>query len=80
MVISAVVGWGLVVNYSDGFGWEGYLLDPLHLGGKTGTWSGANLGVAFAFALSFLGYLLLCTGRVRRQERVESRVADEASV
>jgi NCS1 family nucleobase:cation symporter-1 len=80
MVISAVVGWGLVVNYSDGFGWEGYLLDPLHLGGKTGTWSGANLGVAFAFAFSFLGYLLLCTGRVRRQERVEPRVADEASV
>jgi nucleobase:cation symporter-1, NCS1 family len=72
MVISAAVGWGLVVNFSDGFGWEGYLLDPLGLGGKTGTWSGANLGVAFAFIVSFLGYLLLCSGRVRRQEQQAS--------
>jgi purine-cytosine permease-like protein len=69
MVISAVVGWGLVVNAADGFGWQGYLLDPVGLGGKTGTWSGANLGVAFAFFFSFLGYLLLCRGRVREQER-----------
>jgi purine-cytosine permease-like protein len=80
MVISAAVGWGLVVNYSDGFGWEGYLLDPLGLGGKAGTWSGANLGVAFAFVFSFLGYLLFCAGRVRRQEREASRVAEEATV
>lgn len=74
MVISTVVGWGLVVNFSEGFGWEGYLLEPFGLGGKTGTWSGANLGVAFAFALSFVGYLLLCRGRVRRQEEVSERV------
>jgi nucleobase:cation symporter-1, NCS1 family len=68
MVVSAVVGWGLVVNSADGFGWQGYLLDPVGLGGKDGAWSGANLGVAFAFFFSFLGYLLLCRGRVRRQE------------
>ncbi len=68
MVISAVVGWGLVVSTFKGFLWQGYLLGPLGLGGKTGTWAFANLGVAFAFVFSFVGYLLLCRGRVRRQE------------
>jgi NCS1 family nucleobase:cation symporter-1 len=78
MVLSTAIGWGLVVNFSDGFGWEGYLLDPWGLGGKSGSWSGANLGVAFAFFLSFLGYLALCSGRVRRQERQVSRTASSA--
>jgi nucleobase:cation symporter-1, NCS1 family len=68
MVATTVIGWGLVVSFSKGFTWQGYLLEPFGLGGKTGTWSGANLGVAFAFVVSFLGYLLLCRGRVRDQE------------
>jgi purine-cytosine permease-like protein len=69
MVVSTVVGWGLVTSTFKGFTWEGYLLSPLGLpGGKTGVWAFANLGVAFAFVFSFLGYLLLCRGRVRRQE------------
>ena len=69
MVISMIVGWGLVTSSADGFTWQGYLLDPLGLpGGKTGTWAFANLGVAFAFVFSLLGYLLLCRDRVRRQE------------
>ena len=65
---TTVVGWGLVVSSFKGFGWQGYLLDPFGLGGKTGTWAFANLGVAFAFVVSFVGYALLCAGRVRRQE------------
>jgi nucleobase:cation symporter-1, NCS1 family len=72
MLVSMVVGWGLVVSFNKGFGWEGYLLGPVGFSGpqgpKSSVWAGANLGVAFAFALSFLGYLLLCRGRVRRQE------------
>jgi len=78
MVVSTAIGWGLVVNFSPGFGWEGYLLDPFGLGGKAGPWSGANLGVVFAFVLSFLGYLLLCAGRVRSQEGHESRNVSSA--
>jgi nucleobase:cation symporter-1, NCS1 family len=70
MMATTVVGWGLVVNTAKGFGWEGYLLGPFGLGGKAGTWAFANLGVAFAFAVSFLGYLLLSRGRVHRQESV----------
>ncbi len=69
MVIATGLGWGLVVNFADGFGWEGYLLDPFGLGGKTGTWGGANLGVAVAFVVCFVGYFLLARGRVRSQER-----------
>ena len=68
MVVTTFVGWGLVVNFAKGFGWEGYLLGPFGLGGKGGVWGGANLGVAFAFVVSFVGYLLLCRGRVRHQE------------
>jgi purine-cytosine permease-like protein len=68
MVVSAVVGWGLVVNTAKGFHWEGYLLDPLGLGGKGGAWAFANLGVAFAFVFSFVVYYVVCAERVRQQE------------
>ena len=78
MVTSTVIGWGLVVNTAKGFKWEGYLLDPLGLGGKDGAWAFANLGVAFAFVLSFVGYYLLCADRVRWQE--ESTSAEETLV
>lgn len=70
MIISMVVGWGLVTSTFSGFGWQGYLLGPIGLGGKSGLWAGANLGVAFAFVFSFIGYAVLCAGRVRAQESV----------
>lgn len=86
MAVSMAVGWGLVVQTAKGFGWQGYLLSqhsvtllnhsvtwwwwPFELGGKSGAWAFANLGVAFAFVISFLGYLLICAVRVRRQESI----------
>jgi purine-cytosine permease-like protein len=69
MLVTTVIGWGLVISFFEGFGWQGYLLEPFGLGGKEGTWSGANLGVAFALVVSFVGYYVLCSGRVRAQER-----------
>ena len=57
---------------SKGLGWLGYFLDPFGLGGKTGTWAFANLGVPIALAIGFVGYLLLGTSGVRRQERDET--------
>jgi hypothetical protein len=71
MLLATGLGWGLVVNFADGFSWEGYLLGPFGLGGKDGTWGVANLGVAVAFAVCFVGYYLLCGQRVRHQERAE---------
>jgi nucleobase:cation symporter-1, NCS1 family len=66
LLIGTGVGWGLVTSYDPHFTWEGYLLGPI--GGKTGSWASANLGVAVALAVGFLGYLLLARVRVRRQE------------
>jgi purine-cytosine permease-like protein len=76
MVIATAVGWGLVVSFADGFGWEGYLLEPLGLGGKAGLWSGANIGVAFALVFSFVGYWLLCRQRVADQESAAPSAED----
>jgi nucleobase:cation symporter-1, NCS1 family len=75
ILAATFIGWGLVVNTFKGFGWEGYLLDPFGLGGKTGKWAFANLGVAFAFVVSFAGYALLCRSRVRHQDELEPEPA-----
>jgi hypothetical protein len=64
-----VIGWGLVTNSAAGWlSWQGYLLGPIGLGGKTGAWAPANLGVLIALALGFLPTLLTGRSSVRRQE------------
>jgi len=77
MVVATLIGWGLVVSTAadgfppeaKGFGWQGYLLEPLGLGPKVGgPWTYANLGVIVALVLPFISYLLLGRGEVRRQE------------
>lgn len=61
--------WGLVTNSTAHWlQWQGYLLDPLGLGGRTGAWAYANLGVLAALALGFLGTLPLRRAPVRTQE------------
>lgn len=69
MVIGTVVGFGLVVNtYASWLSWQGYLLKPFGLGGKTGIWASANLGVVVALAIGFVGWYLLGRSSIRRQE------------
>jgi NCS1 family nucleobase:cation symporter-1 len=72
MTVASVLGWGLVINlFSDAAGWnnwQGYLLGPLGLGGKDGTWAYANIGVLVALVLGLLGSLVLRRGTVQRQE------------
>ena len=52
----AAIGWGLVTNTSAGWlDWQGYLLEPLGLGGKDGAWAYAGLGVLVALVLGFAG-------------------------
>jgi NCS1 family nucleobase:cation symporter-1 len=86
MVVATLIGWGLVVSTAAdgyppeaaGFGWQGYLLEPLGLGPKlNGSWTYANLGVIVALVLPFVAYLLLGRRSVRRQEaaRAESATA-----
>ncbi|MDV9175093.1 cytosine permease [Streptomyces sp. W16] len=67
---ATAIGWGLVTNTAASWlTWQGYLLDPLGLGGKSGAWAYANLGVLAALALGFLGTLALGRARVQRQEQ-----------
>jgi nucleobase:cation symporter-1, NCS1 family len=69
MVAGSVAGWGLVVNTNASWlSWQGYLLGPFGLGGKTGTWEYANLGVIVALVIAFAGWLVLGRSAVRRQE------------
>jgi NCS1 family nucleobase:cation symporter-1 len=69
VAVGTVLGWGLVTNGAASWlSWQGYLLGPSGLGGKTGGWEYANLGVIVALAIGFVGYLLLGRRRVQQQE------------
>ena len=71
LVLATFVGWGLVIDTTGagkGLSWLGYLLGPLGLGGRDGSWAYANLGVPVALVIGFGGYLAVRAGAVRRQE------------
>lgn len=68
-IASSVIGWGLVTNSAASWlTWQGYFLQTFGLGGKTGAWAYANLGVLVALVLSFLVTILTSRGVVARQE------------
>jgi purine-cytosine permease-like protein len=68
IVVGTALGWGLVTNASASWlTWQGYLLDAFGLGGKTGAWAYASLGVLLALVIGFGGGLL-SAGSIRRQE------------
>jgi nucleobase:cation symporter-1, NCS1 family len=70
-VIASVIGWGLVTNgLATWLTWQGYLLGPLGLGGKSGQWAYANLGVFAALLLGFLVTVLFTKADVQRQEEL----------
>jgi len=69
VLLATAIGWGLVTSTSAGWlSWQGYLLGPLGLGGKTGAWAYANLGVLTALGLGFLLTLLVSRFSIRAQE------------
>jgi nucleobase:cation symporter-1, NCS1 family len=71
VLVSTVVGWGLVTNtYADWLSWQGYLLAPLGLGGRDGAWAAANLGVLAALLIGFLVTWATQRSQVRKQELV----------
>jgi nucleobase:cation symporter-1, NCS1 family len=74
VIISTVIGWGLVTNSLAGWlTWQGYLLGPFGLGGKTGAWAYANLGVLVALVLGFVAQWLYGRSSVRAQEGAPPR-------
>ena len=58
MVLATVIGWGFVTNtFATWLSWQGFFMSAI--GGKTGTWGAANLGVIFALMIGFVGHYLL---------------------
>jgi purine-cytosine permease-like protein len=71
IVVTSFIGWGLVTNtYASWLTWQGYLLKPLGLGGRSGAWAYANLGVLVTLVLSFVATLLFDRKNVIEQERL----------
>ena len=69
VIVSTGIGWGLVTNSSASWlTWQGYLLGPFGLGGKTGAWAFANLGVLVALAIGFVVTLAFSRAAVRAEE------------
>src|ERR1700758_4540453 len=69
VVVATVVGWGLVTHANATWlSWQGYLLGPFGLGGKTGAWAYANLGVLIALALGFVVTIVFSRSTVRAEE------------
>ncbi len=69
IIAASVIGWGLVTNsYASWLTWQGYLLKPLGLGGKSGAWAYANLGVLAALVLSFVVTVIFDRQSVLEQE------------
>jgi purine-cytosine permease-like protein len=71
VLVSTVVGWGLVTNaYAEWLSWQGYLLGALGLGGRDGAWAAANLGVLAALVIGFVVTWVAQRSQVRKQELV----------
>ncbi|HEY8300941.1 MAG TPA: cytosine permease [Jatrophihabitans sp.] len=69
VVVGTFLGWGLVTNtLASWLTWQGYLLGPFGLGGKSGNWAGANLGVLLALVLGFVVTIAVDGRKVRAQE------------
>jgi purine-cytosine permease-like protein len=67
VLFGSVVGWGLVTNSLAGWlSWQGYLLGPI--GGKSGQWAYANLGVIAALVIGFVGHIVLSRREIKKQE------------
>ena len=80
IVVGTVLGWGLVTNASASWlTWQGYLLGPFGLGGKSGAWAFANLGVLVALAFGFVVTWAFGRAAVRAQEAAPVEPAPAAA-
>ena len=66
-LIASIIGWGFVTNtFASWLSWQGYFMGAI--GGKTGTWAYANVGVIFALIVGFLGHVVLSRKAIKIQE------------
>ena len=69
LVAWRLLGWGLVTTGGELAEMAGLPAEPFGMGSKTdGAWAYANVGVFVAFAVGFVGWLVLGRSVVRRQE------------
>jgi len=67
LVVGSIVGWGFVTNtFASWLSWQGYFMGAI--GGKSGSWAYANVGIIFALVIGFLGHILLSRKEIRKQE------------
>ena len=62
-----IIGWGFVTNtFASWLSWQGYFMWVI--GGKTGAWAGANVGIILALVIGFVGHILLSRKKIAQQE------------
>jgi NCS1 family nucleobase:cation symporter-1 len=67
IILGSIVGWGFVTNpFASWLSWQGYFMGVI--GGKSGSWANANLGVILALIVGGVGHLALSRRAVLRQE------------
>ena len=67
IIVGTIIGWGFVTNpLASWLSWQGYFMH--FIGGKTGTWAGANVGVIFGLVIGFVGHILLSRTSIKKQE------------
>jgi len=67
IIFGTIVGWGFVTNTFAGWlSWQGYFMGII--GGKTGSWAGANVGIVLALVIGFVGHILLSRKNIAQQE------------
>lgn len=67
VIAGTIVGWGFVTNsFASWLSWQGYFMGVI--GGKSGAWAGANVGVLVALVIGFVGHILLSRNGIKRQE------------
>ncbi len=67
VVVGTIIGWGFVTNpLASWLSWQGYFMH--FIGGKSGSWAGANVGVIFGLVIGFVGHILLSRNSIKKQE------------
>ena len=67
VIFGTIVGWGFVTNTFAGWlSWQGYFMGLI--GGKSGSWASANVGIIAALVIGFVGHILLSRTAIKKQE------------
>jgi purine-cytosine permease-like protein len=67
VLMGSIIGRGFVTNtMASWLSWQGYFMGAI--GGKTGPWAFANVGIIFALIVGFVGHIALSRKAIGTQE------------